>query len=140
MDLIELALQVHLISTVFMAGLCWFVQVVHYPLMERVGFSGWDNYQKGHTARTSLVVVPAMLAELGTGTLLVWAEWGNVLFLLNYAALVVIWLSTFLIQVPIHNHLLVGWDSRQHTRLVQSNWVRTILWSLRTILLFLIVF
>lgn len=140
MDWINLALAIHLMSTVFMTGLCWFVQVVHYPLMERVGFGGWDAYQKGHTTLTSLVVVPGMLAELGAGTFVVWAEWGDPLFLLNYAGLVVIWLSTFLIQSPIHNHLLKGWDSRQHQRLVQSNWIRTALWTLRSVLLFLIVF
>ena len=30
-------LYIHLIATVFMAGLIVFVQVVHYPLMAKVG-------------------------------------------------------------------------------------------------------
>ena len=33
----DVLLLVHAASTLFMAGVIWFVQVVHYPLMASVG-------------------------------------------------------------------------------------------------------
>lgn len=48
------------------------------------------------------------------------------------AALVaLIWLSTFLIQVPIHQQLAKGKDLGLIDRLVRTNWIRTILWTLK---------
>ena len=32
-----LLLQLHALATIFMAGVIWFVQVVHYPLFRAVG-------------------------------------------------------------------------------------------------------
>lgn len=51
-------------STLYMVGLIWFVQLVHYPLMSRVGPGAYPDYQRGHQAFTSLAVGPAMLVEL----------------------------------------------------------------------------
>jgi hypothetical protein len=43
----------------------------------------------------------------------------------------VIWLSTAFLQSPLHTTLGRGFDPRAHRFLVTSNWVRTVLWSLR---------
>ena len=50
-----------------------------------------------------------------------------------------IWASTFFIQVPVHNRLCVAFDADLHGRLVQSNWIRTVLWSVRSVLMFRVV-
>ena len=42
-----------------------------------------------------------------------------------------IWASTFFLQVPCHLRLSAGWDAATHRLLVQSNWIRTVLWSVR---------
>lgn len=42
-----------------------------------------------------------------------------------------IWLSTALLQSPNHTELGLGFDLSAHRSLVGSNWVRTVLWSLR---------
>jgi hypothetical protein len=42
--------------------------------------------------------------------------------------------STFLVQVPLHERLSAGWDAAAHQRLVASNWVRTVLWTVRAVL------
>jgi hypothetical protein len=125
---------VHLVATVAMAGLIMFVQVVHYPLMERVGESAFLAYQAGHTTRTGLVVVPIMCSELGTALWLAvyppsesirpWALFGLGMVLL-------IWLSTALLQAPAHGRLQKGYDPSVHRRLVRSNWIRTLVWWVR---------
>ena len=49
----------------------------------------------------------------------------------GWILLLLIWLSTAFLQVPLHRRLAAGYDSRTATRLVRSNWVRTIAWTVR---------
>ncbi len=128
------ALSVHLVSTLFMAGLIVFVQVVHYPLMAKVGASSWVAYETEHTVRTGWVVIPPMFAELFS------AFWiftdastkrTQGVALLGLVLLAVIWLSTAILQAPAHKELSHGYDDKVHHRLVRSNWIRTFAWLAR---------
>jgi hypothetical protein len=128
-------LLLHLFLTLYMTGLIWFVQIVHYPLMAAVGASTFRNYQQAHTQRTTWVVAPPMLLELGSGSLLLYLHHSSAWHWTNMALLMLIWASTFLIQVPIHNQLLKDFNAGYHRRLVRTNWLRTIAWTLRALLL-----
>lgn len=45
--------------------------------------------------------------------------------------ILLIWILTFLIFVPIHNNIQAGkFDTLLLRKLVQSNWFRTLLWTL----------
>ena len=125
----------HLFLTFYMTGLIWFVQLVHYPLMDKVGIEYFQTYEQAHTQRTSWVVAPQMVAELATGLWLWYHAWQIPWHWLNIGLLALIWASTFLIQVPLHNRLTQGFEAAAHRRLVQSNWLRTIAWTLRSALL-----
>ena len=46
-----------LASTLFMTGLIWFVQVVHYPLFDRVDPDSFRRYHADHTIATGFVVI-----------------------------------------------------------------------------------
>ncbi|MFN3167659.1 MAG: hypothetical protein ACE37H_11405 [Phycisphaeraceae bacterium] len=127
-------LLLHAFATLYMAGLIWFVQLVHYPLMAAVGRDGYADYQRLHERRTGWAVGPAMLVELSTAIAVVllrpdavapWLAW------LGLALVVLIWLSTALLQVPCHKRLGKGFDEHAHRRLVATNWLRTALWSAR---------
>ena len=125
--------EIHALITLFLCGLAWFVQVVHYPLMCVVGAQQWSEYHRLHVARTTLVVMPAMTIEAVSALLLVWrtphaGTWTGL------ALVGVIWLSTFCVQVPLHSRLERGFDARTHGRLVASSWVRTAAWSARAVL------
>jgi uncharacterized membrane protein len=120
--------KLHLIATLWMVGLIWFVQIVHYPLMARVGQDHFLAYQQGHTDRTVWVTAPIMLLELLLGLLLL-AKFPDEMTYLASALTVVNWLSTFLIQIPCHEKLMQGFDAETHRWLVKSNWIRTIAWS-----------
>jgi hypothetical protein len=124
----------HLAATLFMVGVIWFVQVVHYPLLARVGPAEAVEYEQDHTRRTGWVVGPAMLLEAASAVLLLWARPAGVSDLLagvGAALLAVAWASTWLVQVPCHDRLCREFDRVVHRRLVRSNWVRTAAWSLR---------
>ncbi|MFZ4984916.1 MAG: hypothetical protein ACOYLF_05580 [Blastocatellia bacterium] len=135
--MIKLVVLANLASTFFMVGLIWFVQIVHYPLFDRVGREGFSTYESSHSQLTSLVVIPPMLVELmTTGMLLLARPVGMRLWeaVVGALLLAVVWGSTFLLQVPRHGELAMGFDQAAHSALVATNWLRTIAWSLRGVL------
>jgi uncharacterized membrane protein len=130
-------LLVHLLATAFMAGLIWFVQVVHYPLMAEVGAERFVDYEQRHQSRTSLVVGPPMAVE-GVTTVLLFlappAGVGRMLPFIGGVLLAVVLGSTVLVQVPLHGRLGQSFDPATVRRLVATNWVRTAGWSARALL------
>ena len=131
------ALLAHAAATVAMAGVIWFVQVVHYPLFGQVAPERFVDFESAHRRRTTWVVAPLMLAELATAVALAarpprggppWAPW------VGLGLLAVVWLSTFAVQVPLHEKLNHGFDAGVHRRLVRTNWLRTAAWTIRAAL------
>ena len=66
----KLILLTQVFATLFMVGLIWFVQIVHYPLYANVGREQFPEYEALHNRMTTWVVGPAMLVELVTAVLL----------------------------------------------------------------------
>lgn len=126
----------HLAFTLYMTGVIWFVQIVHYPLMGKVGAESFVAYERSHTMLTTFVVGPQMVIELATAVLLVFSmknmqSW----WWINLALVGLVWASTFFIQVPLHNALSQGFDEVKHLKLANSNWIRTAVWTARAVLL-----
>ena len=129
-----IVLWVHAVSTWYMIGLIWFVQVVHYPLKSSVGESTFQGYQRLHVERTGWVVGPPMLLEAGSAAWLVAAPPEGIshgLALIGVTLLGVVWLATAAWSVPAHGRLADGFDQAVHRRLVRTNWIRTLGWSAR---------
>ena len=142
-----LLLIAHLALTLFLSGLIWTVQVVHYPLFSMVGSSGFAEYEKEHQRRISVIVAPFMVIEAMTAALLLWValSWSSPPLSswvagTNLGLVALTWLSTFVLQVPQHRILSGGFDADAHARLIRSNWVRTVAWSARSILLLVALF
>lgn len=131
-------LDVHVACTLFLTGLIWIVQLVHYPSFRFINpdskiFISFTNF---HVNRISLIVAPAMLGELLSACLLFYlAAVPNHLSLFNLFTIGAIWLSTLLLSIPCHAKLSQGYDLEVIKRLVVSNWPRTLLWSLRAVTL-----
>lgn len=133
----EVVLLVHLAATVFMVGVIWFVQIVHYPLFSRVGAEGFAGYSTAHSRLTGFVVGPPMLVEAATAVVLAVRPPQGVPFPLALIGLVLlgaIWLSTAFLQSPQHGVLGEGFRPASHRFLVRTNWVRTLLWTVRGLL------
>jgi len=132
----HLVLTAHVAATLFMTGVIWFVQVVHYRLMDGVGRPGFADYQSRHMRRTTWVVAPPMLVELGTGLALAVDPGGLPVFQvwLGLGLLGGIWVSTATLQVPLHRKLEAGFDAAAHRRLVATNWIRVAGWTARSLL------
>jgi hypothetical protein len=130
------------LSTLALFGLIWFVQLVHYPLFRRVPPTVFAAFEAEHARRTGWVAAPLMVLELLTSLLLlnrhlrpvvVSTHGANVGLALTAST----WLSTFLVQVPLHNRLHLGFDQAAIHRLVATNWLRTGFWTLRALLVLL---
>jgi len=131
-------LLVQLVGTLLMIGIIWFVQIVHYPLMGLVGVEGFAKYSQTHVARTQWVVGGPMLVEAFTcAGLLAWfpEHLASPPLAIADLLLLVIWVSTACLQIPLHEALTKGFDERRIRQLVQSNWLRTIAWTARGVLL-----
>ncbi len=131
-----------LATTLFMTGLIWFVQIVHYPLFAEVGPAQLNRYETLHANRTTWVVFPPMLVELLTTLAPLYPPLRphiltyKTTLVLN-ALVAVIWLTTALGHVPLHTRL--GQAAHDHTStltlLVRLNWLRTVAWTLRSAIL-----
>jgi hypothetical protein len=130
-------LLVQAAATLFMTGVIWFVQIVHYPLMARVGTSGFPAYETDHARLTGYIVILPMTVELACAAYLLFKPPSPTLpisVIVGAVLVVVIWLSTFLLQVPQHNTLQHTFNPDAHSRLVSTNWIRTIAWTIRSVI------
>lgn len=125
-------LLAHAAATLGMTGLIWFVQLVHYPLFTHAASGDFCAFADDHQRRTSWVVAPLMMVEAGTATLLLLPPSSSTAVWPGWLLLVSIWLSTGLVQVPLHRRLAIGFDPSAARRLVSTNWWRTIAWTARS--------
>ena len=131
---IEILSDIHFLSTSLMVGIIWVIQLLHYPTFHFIKESDYVEFQHFHMQRISFIVVPVMIIELLSGFMLVYYFRSNLL-ILCLIILLVIWLITFVFFTKLHQSLLGGYDKIIVNKLVQINWSRTVLWSLRLIIL-----
>lgn len=118
-----------------MTGIIWFIQLVQYPFFSQVGKENFPQYHASHTFWITPVVAPAMILELFTSVFLIVYPPENIdskLIWLGLFLTLINWASTFFLQVPMHEKLSQGFDVEAHEFLVNSNWIRTIVWTLRS--------
>lgn len=118
-----------------MVGVIWLVQVVQYPSFLLVPSDHFVNYHKKHSDRISYVVAPVMLIELVSAYWLFY-ELGE-RFLYFFILSLLIFTATAFISVPLHNKLSKGKDEKVIGQLIHTNWLRTAMWSVKLLLLFL---
>lgn len=138
MSVVGFVWALHVIVTFCLVGLIWTVQLVHYPTFAYVDAARFVEFEAFHQRRISWVVAPLMVVELFTGIALlvvrpeVFPLWAGVFGLVLIGG---VWLSTFLVQVPLHGRLGESFNADTAAALVRTNWVRTVLWSLRGLLI-----
>jgi len=126
-------LILHTAATTVMLGVIWYVQLIRYPSFRLIPEHKFTEYHRRYTKRIGFVVGPAMTMELMTGIALLMLTSGSCFMFIaaGMFMLVLIWISTACVQVPCHNALSQGFHTITHRRLVATNWVRTVFWSIR---------
>lgn len=129
----QFVLLVHAGATLYMVGIIWFVQVVHYPLFSLIGEGQYSDYQKSHITRTGWIVFPGMIPELicAVWIVLYVEDVSRYLAYVGLILVVLLWGLTGVFSVPAHSRLTEGFDYSIWKKLVLTNWSRTIVWSVR---------
>ena len=131
-------LIINIFSAFFATGLIWTIQLVHYPSMRFVSRDKFELFHSFHQLRISIIAMPLMAIELITTIILFMHNINNessLIFKINLIIVTLIWFSTFFIQVPLHQKLSKGKKTSLIDKLVLTNWFRTVLWTLRSILI-----
>ena len=124
----------HFFFCAFMTGLIWLIQRVHYPSFAYVQDNKFAEFSHFHTKSISQIVMPMMILEIASAFILVSYRPSSI-FILNAFLNILIFVSTFSFSVPLHQKLVHGKNDFYITRLVKTNWYRTILWSIRSLML-----
>lgn len=136
-EFMEIAFVAQVAATMAMVGIIWFAQIVHYPLFTKIDPVSFVKYQDFNLRRTALIVIPLQMIEMGTALLLVWKTPAGLLSLQvwsNLILIILIWCSTAFLQVHRHYRLTRGFDAKGINFLIKTNWIRTIGWSLRCVI------
>lgn len=124
-------LLAHIFGTFVMTGLIWFIQIVHFPLIQLISKPNRLVYCKCMAGLTNWVVLPPMIVELITGVILLVYQPHSFEWQIGLILLALLWISTFAVQMPLNRKLAHGGDDKVANLLTQTNWIRTVLWSLR---------
>ena len=137
LEMSEIALTANTAATLFMVGLIWFVQRVHYPLLGHIEVEQQVSVGAEHQRRTGQVVgLPMAVEGVSTLVLLVarpdqvtwWLPWiGAILLAISLG-------STVFLSVPLHQKMVSQPNAEIGKKLVATNWPRTISWSLRGVI------
>ena len=129
---------VNLIISAFMLGLIMTTQVVSYPIFHFVDKNNFSIYHNNYIKYISIIVMPIMVLELGFSIILFLIFKGIIFSILLFINIIIL-ITTFFIQVPIHSSLSKKFNKQEIDKLIISNWLRTLLWSIKVYLSILII-
>jgi hypothetical protein len=136
---LHLLLILNFALAAYLTGLIWVVQLVVYPALALVGKNEFSRYHAAHTRGMGWSAGAPMVLELALAAWLAWVAyptWGAGWALGQLALVVATWLATFLVAVPFHNRLGgQGYNYVAIDGLTRTNWLRTLAWTARAILL-----
>lgn len=120
-----------------MFGLIVITQIVNYPLFSKVSFRNFSDYYSFYVSRISIIVIPSMLIELSVSFFL-FLYFDIYIIKIIFFVNILIFLSTFFIQVPIHEKIKYQPRFFLFKNLVFTNIIRTLLWGLKSIFSFIL--
>lgn len=133
----EAVLIAQVLASVGMFGVIWTIQLVHYPLMAHIPPSAFVEYERRHTKAISFIVGPLMAIEGLCVLVVFFARPSGIPFWLSLiggiAEAVAIGTTAF-VSAPLHGRLENGFDAALLSRLILTNWIRTIAWTARGII------
>jgi hypothetical protein len=128
-----------LIFTLYMTGVIVSMQLLEYPLFGLVGPKEFPQYHAFHNRSLPILVFLPTLLALISAVLLLWIRppslpfWPALLVVVCDLGIII---STAISQAPLHGKLdRDGFSAEIITRLVRTNWIRTVLWIANALLL-----
>ena len=131
--MLQLCVLLQIFCTFALTGLIWTIQWVHYPSFRFIRPEDFQKFHTFHSASISTVVAPLMVIELTTAALYC-AFMPSTLNYVNFALVVAVWKVTAFVSVPLHHKLSKSYDVKVIEKLVKTNWIRTLLWTIKSLI------
>ena len=126
-------LVIQLFCSLFMTGALWIKQIVMYPSLALIPSESFSCFEILRQKRVKWVLYPVVGTELFTGLVLMTQD--SWIFKANFALILFIWFISFTVYYPIMRKLREGKDDELINNLVKINWLKTVAWSVKSILL-----
>ena len=128
---IENIVLFNFIMSFLMMGVIITTQIVSYPLFLCITKSNFKKYHSTYVNKISFIVMPIMLSELVLSIILLFIiqNFSSVIIL---SSMLLIFLSTLFLQVPMHQKLEYGYNNQSINYLINTNWIRTFLWVIKS--------
>ena len=121
----------------FMLGLILTTQIVSYPMFLKVENS-FSDYHMSYVNKISTIAAPFMILELLLSLLFVFLLESYIAVII-FLIMLLIFLCTFFIQVPIHEKLKNNFNVLLCNKLIKTNWIRVFLWLLKCVTSFMLI-
>ncbi len=121
----------------FMFGLILTTQIVSYPMFLNVE-KNFSVYHMNYVNKISTIAAPFMIIEFLLSLLFVFLI-GSYTSISSFLIMVLIFLCTFFIQVPIHEKLKNSFNISLCNRLIKTNWIRVFLWLFKCVTSFTLI-
>ena len=110
--------------------LTWMIQLIVYPSFLFYTAKELVTWHKIYTKTIALIVIPLMLGQLGITIYQVFLV-QNIFTFTSIVLVVFLWGITLLKFAPMHQQISEGNTHIQLLKkLVQNNWIRTIIWNI----------
>ncbi|WP_026775557.1 hypothetical protein [Polaribacter sp. Hel_I_88] len=130
METQEIITQISLLADAGLVVLIWMVQLIVYPSFLYYQPKDLVSWHQKYTNRIAVVVVPLMVLQLVIASYDVF----NLFDMLNttrFLLVIFLWIFTFTSFAPLHFKITNNnFDEKLLNKLIQRNWLRTLLWSL----------
>jgi hypothetical protein len=128
----------NLIISAILLGLILTIHFVHYKSFKFIDIERFVEFHRFHTKNISFLVLPLMTSEAVLSITICYFYF-SILSLANLLLVALIWITTFLLQVPSHNKLSTGKSMPEIKKLISGNIYRVCLWFLKVIVSTLII-
>tara|TARA_B100000886_G_scaffold253322_1_gene179083 strand:+ start:735 stop:1154 length:420 start_codon:yes stop_codon:yes gene_type:complete len=129
-------IYLNVLFNVYLIAISIIVQFIVYPSFKNI-LESFTEYHNRYTTQMFWIVGPVMILEISTSIFLLLKEFER--NLVPGLIVLVIWLLTFVYIVPLHKKLSKQFTIHKHIKLLKLNFIRTILWVLKFLVLITII-
>jgi len=109
--------------------LIWMVQLLIYPNFAHYTHKNLLSWHRVYIKRLAGIVIPLMFTQVFVVGYQLY-ENKEIYTFLSAIPVVLVWLSTFIQFVPLHNKISKGLEIEDSVqKLIHRNWIRTALWT-----------
>lgn len=137
--LIHSIFLVHSTSALLMTGVMLVIHFLHYPSFEYISLNKSTSFHEFHSKRITFIVFPLMFTELLSSIILAYINL-DITNIIILSLTFLTWFITLNFCVKDHKNLRISFSIDNQKRLLRSDLFRTIVWTLKSILIIILLF